>query len=144
MWPNFFLLHFSIHSITYCTGAEGTSSATCVKDGGGPLIHWKNNVPTQVGIVSTGLGSNCLSKPGISTRISSKYPWIMKTACYYAEDLCESHLEQVCYAAGMDRKGGNVSVGDFFHVVILFLYPIVHVSHIFQIFPPLLMQTNSH
>ena len=68
----------------------------------------------------------------------------MKTACYYAEDLCESHLEQVCYAAGMDRKGGNVSVGDFFHVVILFLYPIVHVSHIFQIFPPLLMQTNSH
>ena len=105
-----------------------------------PLIHWKNNVPTQVGIVSTGLGSNCLSKPGISTRISSKYPWIMKTACYYAEDLCESHLEQVCYAAGMDRKGGKVSV-EYFHVV---QYIQVHVSHTFQIYPPLLMQTNSH
>ena len=66
----------------------------------------------------------------------------MKTACYYAEDLCESHLEQVCYAAGMDRKGGKVSVEDF-QFVILSISKCTFLTfpksiHLF------LMQTNSH
>jgi len=62
----------------------GTDS--CNGDSGGGLYHWKNGVPTLLGVVSRGYGSNnqdgCgeLNFPGIYTRVQKFLDWIHKNS----------------------------------------------------------------
>ena len=58
----------------------GTDS--CNGDSGGGLYYWKNGIPTLLGVVSRGFGSNnqdgCgeLNFPGVYTRVQRYLDWI--------------------------------------------------------------------
>ncbi|KAL4709475.1 hypothetical protein ACJJTC_012812 [Scirpophaga incertulas] len=66
----------TIHSSHMCTSGQG-GVGTCDGDSGGPLTVVWNNVRTQVGIVSFGLGDGCQrGYPSVYTRITAHLSWI--------------------------------------------------------------------
>ncbi len=62
---------------------------SCGGDSGGPLLLTPSDNPMDdslVGIVSWGYGCGDSRYPGIYTRISRYYDWIVRTMCYIYED----------------------------------------------------------
>ena len=58
-----------------CAGVRGDSLDTCQNDSGGPLtINDSNDVWSQLGIVSWGIGCGDI---GVYTRIQNFIPWIL-------------------------------------------------------------------
>ncbi|MGH0151270.1 UNVERIFIED_CONTAM: hypothetical protein FKN15_032368 [Acipenser sinensis] len=66
-----------IADVMVCTGADGASS--CMGDSGGPLVCQKNNVWTQVGIVSWGSGTCSPNSPGVYARVTELRAWVDQT-----------------------------------------------------------------
>ncbi|KAK1161875.1 chymotrypsinogen 2-like [Acipenser oxyrinchus oxyrinchus] len=66
-----------IADVMVCAGADGASS--CMGDSGGPLVCQKNNVWTQVGIVSWGSGTCSPNTPGVYARVTELRAWVDQT-----------------------------------------------------------------
>jgi secreted trypsin-like serine protease len=70
---------FITDKVLCVVGYPDKNRGTCSGDSGGPLIT-KDAIPLQVGVVSFGSASGCLSsKPQGFTRVSSYASWIEKT-----------------------------------------------------------------
>ncbi|MBN3288649.1 CTR2 protein, partial [Polyodon spathula] len=63
-----------IADVMICAGANGVSS--CMGDSGGPLVCQKDNVWTQVGIVSWGSSTCSTNTPGVYSRVTALRAWI--------------------------------------------------------------------
>ena len=61
-----------------------SSSDTCAGDSGGGVYQWRDGIPTLIGIVSRGWGSNdengCaeFNYPGVYTRVMKYLKWIYR------------------------------------------------------------------
>jgi secreted trypsin-like serine protease len=63
----------------FCAGnAEGGQDA-CQGDSGGPIFMMFDGTPTQVGIVSWGIGCARPNAPGVYTRLSRYVGWVRET-----------------------------------------------------------------
>ncbi|CAL4165774.1 unnamed protein product, partial [Meganyctiphanes norvegica] len=64
-----------------CAGDGGNDS--CMGDSGGPLVLKINNVWTQIGVVSWGIGCGKGHYPGVYSRLPTFLPWINRVKAIY-------------------------------------------------------------
>ena len=75
-------LGFKVRDMRYPMDYYISGTDSCTGDSGGGLYSWINNVPTLLGVVSRGSGSNLtdgcaeINMPGIYTRVSVFLKWI--------------------------------------------------------------------
>ena len=69
-----------------CAGVTNGGKDACFGDSGGPLIEIVDGEPLQIGIVSFGSGCARPDKPGVYSRVSHAYDWIIEQVCRYSDD----------------------------------------------------------
>lgn len=63
--PNLDVVEADFHAERLCAWNPEENTAPCFGDSGGPLVQLVEGIPYQIGIVSSGLGSNCESEFGV-------------------------------------------------------------------------------
>ncbi len=82
--------------------AMDTGEDSCQGDSGGPLVIL-GDTPTQVGVVSWGIGCADPSFPGVYSRISQAYDWIVCEVCRENREFAEE--------AGFDCGNASINCG---------------------------------
>jgi len=82
--------------------AMDTGEDSCQGDSGGPLVIL-GDTPTQVGVVSWGIGCADPNFPGVYSRISQAYDWIVCEVCRENREFAEE--------AGFDCGNANINCG---------------------------------
>ena len=81
---------------------------SCQGDSGGPLVLL-GDTPLQVGVVSWGIGCADPSFPGVYSRVSQAYDWIVCEVCKGSQYAAEAGF--VCPPNCVSDDGGNSSGG---------------------------------
>ena len=82
--------------------AMDTGEDSCQGDSGGPLVIL-GDTPTQVGVVSWGIGCADPNFPGVYSRISQAYDWIVCEVCRENREFAEE--------AGFDCGNASINCG---------------------------------